>query len=62
MSNRRRPESYLDTLTDRQLPGGCDDCAAYQVVAQHSPGVYVLTVHHDGTCPYYRSRSTAEAS
>ncbi len=49
--------SALDHLTGRRLPGGCDDCHAYQ----HAPGLYLLTVHHDPTCPAYqamRPRST----
>lgn len=55
MSNRQTPvRSHLDAMTDRRLPGGCDDCDAYQTVTQHGNGVYVLTVHHDASCPYYR--------
>lgn len=55
MSNRQAPErSYLDAMTDRPLPGGCDDCDAYQTVTKTSDGVYVLAVHHDPSCPYYR--------
>ncbi len=47
--------SALDGLTGRRLPSGCDDCTAYQTVEQHAPGVYVLLVHHDDTCPDYRA-------
>ncbi len=47
--------SALDRLTGRRLPGGCDDCTAYQTVEQQAPGVYLLTVHHDPTCPDYRA-------
>ncbi len=45
--------SHLDTMTDRRLPGGCDDCDAYQVVSKASEGVYLLEVHHDRSCPFY---------
>lgn len=61
MSNRRklRPQtagrSVLDNMTGRRVPGGCPDCDAYQVITQEHPGVYVLTVHHDDTCPSYRT-------
>ena len=44
----------LGAITGRRIPGGCDDCTAYQTVQQHTPGVFVLTVHHDDTCPAYR--------
>jgi hypothetical protein len=55
VSNRRdRPTSYLDALTGRRLPGGCDDCDAYQTVRKESAGLYVLVVHHDDTCPFLR--------
>jgi len=58
VSNRRRlrPQtvpSVLDSMTGHRMPGGCDDCTAYQTVEQHDPGVYLLTVHHDDTCPSY---------
>jgi hypothetical protein len=49
-----RPDSLhssLDAMTGRRLPGGCDDCDAYQVMSQCADGLYVLTVHHDETCP-----------
>ncbi len=38
-----------------RLPGGCDDCAAYRTLVV-TRGVYLLTVHHDDTCPSYRRR------
>ncbi len=52
---RPRKTSALDTLTGRRFPGGCDDCTAYQTVEQQAPGVYLLTVHHDDTCPDYQA-------
>ena len=50
--------SVLDQLTGQRVPGGCDDCSAYQTVVEHSPGVYVLTVHHDDSCPWLRQRES----
>lgn len=41
----------LGALVDRRLPGGCDDCHAYQIVTRLAAGVFVLEVHHDETCP-----------
>lgn len=50
-----RPTSILQALTDLRLPGGCDDCDAFQVISREPSerwgGVYVLTVHHDISCP-----------
>lgn len=42
-------------LQCRRIPGGCDDCTAFQTMTQDGPGVYRLTVHHDDTCPSYRA-------
>ena len=46
----------LEDLTGRRLPGGCDDCDAYQTVMRMPEdewgGVYILTVHHDAGCPF----------
>lgn len=52
--------SVLDQMTGHQMPGGCDDCTAYQTLDRHVTGVYLLVVHHDDTCPAYRAlpRST----
>jgi hypothetical protein len=41
----------LAALDGASLPGGCDDCDAYQTVETEGGGVTVLTVHHDAACP-----------
>ncbi len=33
----------------------CPDCCADTELVQSSPGVHVLEVRHDDTCPTYRS-------
>jgi len=38
-------------LADLQIPGGCDDCDAYQTVTQHGQ-ITLIEVHHDDTCPW----------
>lgn len=52
----RRPivdtRQAFEHLADQRLPGGCDDCDAYQTVTRAGGGLYVLTVHHDHTCPW----------
>jgi len=40
----------LEATIGRQIPGGCEDCDAFQTVERMHPGVYVLHVHHDATC------------
>ena len=43
----------LQSLTGQHIPGGCDDCNAYQTVhSQH--GIYVINVCHDDTCPTWQ--------
>ncbi|WP_159448802.1 hypothetical protein [Demequina sp. NBRC 110053] len=39
-----------------QIPGGCQDCDAFQTLDETSPGIYVLAVHHDDTCPQLRAQ------
>ena len=34
--------------------GGCEDCSAQQELSEVEPGVWVLEVRHDPTCPTYR--------
>jgi hypothetical protein len=33
----------------------CPDCLSEQSLVQHAPGVMVLEVRHDRTCPSYRA-------
>lgn len=54
-----KPSAMLDAMAGKRMPGGCDDCDAYQVVTEAAGGVYVLQVHHDATCPEYR-RTTGQ--
>lgn len=43
----RRPRSVA--------PDGCPDCTATQELTQYSPGVMILEIRHDNTCPTYRA-------
>jgi len=52
----------LNHLSGLRIPGGCDDCNAFQTVdARHAP-IYRVTVHHDNTCPTFRAMKREEAS
>ena len=46
--------SSLDSMTGHRMPGGCDDCDAYQTMTSKADGLYELLIHHDDTCPFYR--------
>lgn len=63
MSNRRRPRQsppgnpvsdFIAAMDGARIPGGCDQCGAYQVVRARAYGhrnVHMVTVHHDDWCP-----------
>ncbi len=60
MSNRRSPRQLTDELdakTGHRIPGGCDDCDAYQTFTKQADGFYLVTVHHDATCPWLTART-----
>jgi len=50
-------DDILGHVQDEPIPGGCDRCDAYQTMTVVAPGVYAITVHHDDTCPFLRSRN-----
>ena len=41
----------LGPLDGQRIPGGCDDCDAYQTVTALARGVWQLNIHHDSWCP-----------
>ncbi|MGC4174278.1 hypothetical protein [Demequina sp.] len=45
--------AVFEALMGQRIPGGCEDCDAYQTVEVTAPGIYSLQVHHDATCPTY---------
>lgn len=52
-----RPLAQLAAeLAGYRVPGGCDDCDAWQTLTNEGPGIYRLTVHHDSTCPAWRAK------
>lgn len=53
-------DEMFAAVAGQQIPGGCDDCHAYQRVVQDSPGIWICRVHHDSTCPFYRRRLQRE--
>ncbi len=57
-SSTSSPASVLDQLTGHRIPGGCDDCDAYQTMTKRDNGVFRVTVHHDDTCPWLNARTS----
>jgi hypothetical protein len=51
---------FLTGLDGLRIPGGCDDCDAYQTVDSSGAPIYRITVHHDDTCPAYRQIQARE--
>lgn len=52
----------MSTDNELKVPGGCDDCDAYQVIDRTLAPVYMVTVHHDETCPRLRAAQPKEKS
>lgn len=48
-------EAFLDSCVGSEVPGGCDDCDAFQTVERIACGVFRVVVHHDSWCPTLRT-------
>jgi hypothetical protein len=44
---RRHLTNALGALDGARLPGGCEECNAYQTVRPVEAGIWSITVHHD---------------
>lgn len=44
-------------IDGQRIPGGCDQCHAYQLIAPIEAGVWRLTVYHDEPCAFMARRS-----
>jgi hypothetical protein len=47
--------SLLTGFDGLHIPGGCQDCDAYQTVDSSQAPIYRITVHHDDTCPWLKA-------
>ena len=45
----------LAQMAGREIPGGCMDCDAYQVVTVLDGGHSIINIRHDDTCPTFRA-------
>lgn len=48
----------LGALEGVEVPGGCADCIAYQVVTAGEEGIVNLRTYHDETCPWWQAHQT----
>ncbi len=53
-SSSARP--FLASLDGARIRGGCDDCDAYQTIDATQAPLFMLTVHHDDTCPWLAAK------
>jgi len=49
--NQRAFADLFGPLDGARIPGGCDQCDAYQTVSPLTAGAWQMTVHHDDWCP-----------
>ena len=42
----------MNPLQALRIPGGCDDCDAYQTIDARQAPIYRITVHHDDPLPH----------
>jgi hypothetical protein len=47
---------FFESLAGQEVPGGCDQCDAIQVVTEATRGVWVLDIRHEDECPVLRVR------
>ncbi len=54
---------FIAALDGLRVPGGCDDCNAYQVVRAKvgDPNVHLVSVYHDDGCPWLAARERRSA-
>jgi hypothetical protein len=50
-----RIKAALSSLAGIEIPGGCMDCDAYQVVTVLDGGHSIINIRHDDTCPTFRA-------
>lgn len=48
--------TILGSAAGARIAGGCDECDAYQVMADRPDdhGIWRLSIYHDDTCPALR--------
>ena len=52
-------DDLFSQIEAEQIPGGCDQCDAYQTFEETSSGVHMIFVHHDDLCPILQASRVA---
>jgi hypothetical protein len=60
-STQQLLDDLLGPLEGLQIPGGCDDCDAYQEVEDQGGSVWMIRVRHDPGCPELTRRRAGAA-
>lgn len=47
--------NVLGPLEGAEIPGGCDQCDAYQKLRAESAGVWAVDVFHEYACPVLKT-------
>lgn len=55
-------DNAFDRFIGLEIPGGCEECGAYQIIAKVEPGIWSIVIHHDKDCPGRRSRAIFQRS
>lgn len=50
---------FFASMDGARIPGGCDDCDAWQEPRVIDKGIVILTVRHDDWCPTLRLHNRA---
>ncbi|HEY5304559.1 MAG TPA: hypothetical protein VIJ86_10940 [Acidimicrobiales bacterium] len=50
------PDDLFKSLEGSEIPGGCDQCDAFQRTSEVIPGVWSVTIVHDDDCPFMRAK------
>ncbi|MGK5112791.1 hypothetical protein [Geodermatophilus sp. CPCC 205506] len=45
---------WAASLDGAKIPGGCEDCDAFQTLHVIDRGLTRINIHHDDWCPTYR--------
>jgi hypothetical protein len=53
---------WAASLDGAKIPGGCEDCDAYQTLHVIDRGLTRLNIHHDDWCATYRRMQAEPAS
>lgn len=54
--------NLFESIGHQPIPGGCPHCNSDTRFVTRAPGVFVMEIHHDRTCPDYQARRARGAA